>query len=573
MIAIVPLIVLGLVVAGVVALTRRRGDSLHVGAAGGGEGELRRLFLYGVLFIALALTATGAYGLLRLVLAGARPAVGSDAADLARNLAFVIVAAPVYALLWRWIRPRLADPEERASFAWAAFMAAVQLLALVAAATGLAELLAVLFGAGRGWVDPTSQLVVAAAVWAWHWWLFGREGVRPSTGRDLTLLGGSAFGLIALSVAVGAVLSSLAGSAYERLFSETVVGGTTEALRRGLAWAVTGGIVWSWYWLRHGRGLQRTRLWHAYTLLLGVLAPLVTLLAAAGTLLALVLVWLLGNTFGDTAVSWFRPVPGTLVTGGVALAVWAYHRTLIGTDPGVFRTEPGRIYRYLMAGAGLAAASIGIGAIVSAAIQALQPATAGEGPINTLLYGVTAIAVGGPVWWGSWRKAQAATKADPEAELRSPSRRSYLVLWVGVVGVVALIALIVTVYQFVEGALESRSLLSILDSARGAIGTLVAAGAVGAFHLAVWRSDRAAAPAEAPRRIRHVLLVGGEDADRVAAQIREQTGAHVAVWHRLDDGEVTLDAESVIARLSELDEPRVLVVAEPGGPEVVPYRV
>jgi hypothetical protein len=573
MIAIVPLLVLGLIVAGVVALTRRRSDPFHAGAGGGGEGELRRLFLYGVLFIALALTAVGAYGLLRLVLAGPEPVVGSNADELARNLAFVIVAAPVYALLWRSIRRRLADPEERASFGWSAFMAVTQLLALVIAATALAELIVVVLPVDQAWVDSTARFVVAGAVWGWHWWLFRQDGVRPTTGRALTLLGGSAFGLLVLSFAIGAILVPLAASAYERIFSEAIIGGSAEAVWRALAWTLTGGLVWFWYWLRHGLGLERSRLWHAYTLLLGVLVPLITMLTAAGTLLALVLVWTFGDTFGDGAVSWFEPVPPTLVIGLVALAVWAYHRMVLGTDAAVFRTEPGRIYRYLIAGAGLAAAAVGIGAIVSAAIEALQPATAGEGPINTLLYGVTALAVGGPVWWASWRKAQAAAKADPETELRSPSRRSYLVLWVGVVGVVALIALIVTVYQFVEGALEGRSLVVVLNSARGAIGTLVAAGAIGAFHLAVWRSDRAAVPADAPRRIRHVLVVGGEDADRVAAEIRERTGAHVAVWHRLDDGAVTLDTESVLERLAELDEPRVLVVAEPGGPEVVPYRL
>jgi hypothetical protein len=111
---------------------------------------LRRLFLYGLLFVALVLTASGATGLLELAIPDSTVVAGDDTSALARNLAFVIVAGPVYGLLWWSIRRRVGEPEERGSFSWSAYVGVAQLTALVVAMTGLTGVRAAL-------LPPTSH--------------------------------------------------------------------------------------------------------------------------------------------------------------------------------------------------------------------------------------------------------------------------------------------------------------------------------------------------------------------------------------------------------------------------------
>lgn len=569
-IGLIPLLVIGAIVAGIVAVVRHRREE---GSSEAGDFELRRVFLYGLLFLALVLTAIGATGLLELVLPDSGVVAGDETAALARNLAFVIVAGPAYGLLWWGIRRRESADADLRSFSWAAYVGLAQLTALVVTLTAGAELLVALFPIDDGGGSALAPLVVWGAVWAWHWWLFRSDSLRPTMGRSLIPLAGSAIGLATGAVSLGALLSGLFGSAYDSLVAETVAGAPgAGALWEALAWLLPATGVWAWYWLAHGVRLERDRLWHGYTLLLGVLAPIIAVLGSGGTVLALVLVWLLGDPSPAEAAAWFDPVPAALATVLVGGVVWAYHRLVLGSSPEMVRSEPGRAYRYLMAAAGLVAAATGVAIVVQAALQAIARPVTTETPVNALLYGVTALAVGLPVWWSSWRSSQAAVATDPEAEIPSPSRRVYLTIWFGAVGLVALVSLVVVVYQLVEGILEGDSGSAVLDAVRIPLGILLAAGAVGIYHWAVWRSDRALAPAEAPRRVRHVLLVGGDDVDRVAAAIRDETGAHVAVWHRLDDGHLVLDARTVIDRLEEVDEPRVLVIAEDRGPEIIPYR-
>jgi hypothetical protein len=255
--------------------------------------------------------------------------------------------------------------------------------------------------------------------------------------------------------------------------------------------------------------------------------------------------------------------------------VWWYHHALLEEADVEGRTEVRRVYEYLMAGLALLAGAGGLTTIIVALIEAvtgtaqvLVPASA----VNTLLAATTLLAVGGPVWWTYWHRIQDAAGAAPSAELTSPSRRIYLFVLLGLGGLAAVVALLVGMFLFFEDVVEGTVGAETLRRMRFAIGVLITSGAVAGYHLAVYRADREQAPtALEPRGPRFVLLVGPVDPHLVRSVAR-RTHGRVLAWSRADDGTATWSVEGVMAALEETTDDEVIVLAEPGGPRVVPVH-
>ena len=99
-----------------------------------------------------------------------------------------------------------------------------------------------------------------------------------------------------------------------------------------------------------------------------------------------------------------------------------------------------------MSGIGLAAAASGIGVIVNAILATTVSPLAASDERSLLLGGISALVVGGPVWWLSWKP----TRHLEPAEIAQTSRRVYLIAVFGISAVVALIALLVVGYRLFE---------------------------------------------------------------------------------------------------------------------------
>ena len=114
-------IVVGIVVF-IVRLVSKRGES---GAEREGTGtSLRRFFVYVIMLVTLLLAGLGVAGLIE---AAALESSGSAARDTAsirrRNIAFVVVALPVFVGLAFYTRRRSTDdPAERRSLGWAFYV-------------------------------------------------------------------------------------------------------------------------------------------------------------------------------------------------------------------------------------------------------------------------------------------------------------------------------------------------------------------------------------------------------------------------------------------------------------------
>ena len=561
---LLPLLVLGAIVAGIVKMVRHR-ETITASDPEEGSRGLRRFFVYTILLAALIISAIGVSAALGGVMPGRTRPIDWRSSDAALALAFTVIGIPVWALVWRYVRRNLeGDPRERRSPMWSLYVGAALTISLMVAGFAVAWSLRWAFG-GEAASEQLAAAIVWGAVWAGHWWMLRHPVIRPEKLRTEILLVGSLWGLVAGMVGAGILAGGVAREVYERLTDVTRVS-QLDALRNGGGWAISGGLAWVWYWWRHARTEKRTTTWHSYVLIPGVLGGLATMLAAAGVIIYPALEWWWGNPPTVEAARQYNGLPDALVAGLLGLAVWGYHRAALGTGPETLKTEPGRAYRYLLSGAGLVSATVGIGMIVNALLDAADTRLTGAGgSINIVLLGATLMAVGTPVWFWTWRRIQRSTAADPGIEIPSPSRRIYLVALFGVGSVVALVTLIIIVYQVFRVVLGDLEAGDLIANIRVPAGLLVATAGVSAYHLAVWLDDRRRAPAPTGAvAVRDVILVTPDGVGLVEA-IHTRTGARVHLLHPTGLVHATATPDDVATAVAGVQSRRVLVVAEEDG--------
>lgn len=566
----VGVLLLLVVVAIVVTLLQRRQASAGPEHGPTVEGRtVRRFFHYLLMLGALVVAATGLSTLLgRLVETELAPV---DDTTLARGVAFTVVGLPLWFALASWAR-RLVhrSPAEASSLAWAVYFTLAPLAALFLVMTSGQAVL--LWGMG---IEPytgtaVGSLVVWGGVWVAHWQVDSRA--TPARHRRVHLTVGSFSGLVMSAVGLAALLGGTLGVVVgvNPAGDVQAADGRFDQVLIGAASLVVGAPVWSLYWLRITSRLPRDTAWVGYVLLVGVGGGVVTALASGSLVLYRVLVWVVGEPGTRVATSYFAGAPTAAGSAVVGVLLWWYHRKVLQRSDAHQRTELTRVYEYLMAGLGLVAAAVGLAfAVVTLFEVATRSVAAGAATVNTLLAAVTMLAVGGPVWWLYWCRIRRASRAVPEIELGSPTRRVYLFVLFGLAGVVALVALISAVYLLAEDLIAGRAGTSSVRAVRVPVGILLSTGAVSGYHWSVYRGDRAVAPLA--RATRFVLLVGAWE-PQAARALARHTGGRVQVWPRADaDGGGPWTAEDAWAALGS-STGDAIVLAEDGALRVVPVR-
>ncbi len=524
----------------------------------GAQGTVRRIVVYTILFVLVSLTAWGVAGLLGRLFE-TRPEFGSGAGGLALALAFTLIGGPLAVLLW-WFAWRRLDGPERASVAWGLYIAVVSVVALITFTTSLLGMFADLVG-GRWTPDGLATGIAWLAVWIAHriMWAHPRKG--PLRLATVPVVVGAAFGLVVAASGAITALSALFDAALQP--GEGQLGAPWwRAVLQALVWAVGGALVWWWQWRRDGAGRRTGGFADVVLVLVGVLAAAAATLAGVGTALFVGL-----RAAFDRSDPWatlLDPLGLALAAAGVGAIVWISHRGVVARRAPATREAA----RLVEAGVGLVGAASGVGVIVNALLASFSSPLAGDDARSLLLGAVAALAVGAPVWWWAWRPRNIAAEAGPTA------RRVYLIAVFGVSAVVAIVALLVVGYRVFELVLGADG-GNLIERVRAPFGLLVATAVVAAYHFAVWRRDRASAPASRTRTFERVILVAGGDTTAAAQAVRAATGASVTTWTR-DDSERAPDAEAVIAALDSFGggaAPRVLVLASDDGRlEVVPLR-
>jgi hypothetical protein len=528
---------------------------------------VRRVVVYGILFVLVVLVANGAGDLLTRLLDLATGAVIATAGTggLAVALTFTLIGGPLAAVLGWFAWRRLADPLERASVAWALYLVGTVTVALIAASTALLDAAAAALTGDR-FASPAATGLVWAVIWAGHRYVLRRSDRRPTRLRATATVIGAAFGL---ALGAGAAIRVLT------VLFDNALAGASDAIAgdpwwfgagQALIWAVGGAAVWWWHWQHEGGRAAATPLAAVALVGVGILGGCLVALAGTGTVLFVLL---------RLAVDRSEPLNDLVDPLGLALAA-----ALVGSLVGVYhrgvvrgRGTPVRDASSLAtAGIALVAAATGIGVIVNALLAALAPPLAADTDPRTLvLAGISSALVGAPVWWLAWRPL---TALRPERR-RTTGRSVYLVVVFGVSAVVALVTLLVIGYRLFDRVLGGDA--GLLESIRAPLGLLVATVLVAGYHYSVWRGDRAASAAEpapppaAAPPITELVVIMGAGGSALAAHLREHTGARVEYWQRSGVSTSVPSAEQVTDTLAGITGDRVvLLIGTDGSVAVLP---
>jgi uncharacterized membrane protein YhaH (DUF805 family) len=570
---VLALLAVGLPVAVVTVLLRRRGRPED---ADGAMFALRRGVNHLALVAAAFATAGGATSLLAAALPSGARIAGPGPEELAFGLALIVVAAPVWALLWRIVHRRLVhDEAERASTAWALHVAAVATIPLIVGVVSLVQVGTWALGAGPGGTGEVATALVWGGLWVAQVVVLQRSRLTPSgpLGR-LGTLAGSTVGLVTLALGAVGVLSYGLGQVYRAVVGPALVeGASTDALTRSGVLLVLGGLVWWWHWLRDADAGPRDGPWHLHVLVTGVLGGLATAAASVAVVLRTALVWAVGAQAAVQPAAHFATVPRAVAAAVVGLWVWRYHSVVL--DAVAARSEPQRAADHIEAGIGLVSATGGATFALVAAIEALTPApfaAAGADGARSAATALALLLVGVPLWAVTWQRLQARARGGDESELVSPTRRAYLLVVVSVAGLTTAASAVSLLFVVFRDLLDAGLDSTVVRDMRIAVALVVSAGGVAAYHWVVQRADRAAAPATPPRR--HVLLISA-DGRTIASAVAQRTGARVKTLRRLDiDGDVTtIDADAIATAIGDSPHPHVLVTVDgDGAVHVIPYR-
>ncbi len=496
----------------------------------------RRLYLYAVSTIGLALSLAGLTTLLRLLLdqlgfAPVGPALVLPAADRAReDLSRALALASVGLPLWlshTWYAERLASgfdaaaASERQSTVRAAYYALVLAATLwfgaISAVDVLRETLRNVAGVhGDDYADIPGSLatsVVALLAWGYLAWARARDlraGPMRGAAAWITRLEGYGAVLVGF-IAVSFAVSDLIGNILSVLVGRAPVGGGTDwwvaPALASVALVAVGGPIWIAHW-RYADGLiaedspwapgERLSRVRVACLLAIAGISVAMIIAAVASTVGSVLAWAVGVAPSDDAARLVEHVIGPPLAVTPFMAAWWWHRQRAVAEAvrfgGQTRERSVRRLADLLASViGLAVASGAAGWALGIGLDAAFGGTRTVGSSETAWRGDISQFVGyvlgaTPVWLVAWYRLQARMSTAPAVEAASAARRGYLYLVGGVALVAAAVSLALVLYQMIR-AVAGLPTGSMVSDVSAPIGIGMVACAVLAYHIAVFLGD------------------------------------------------------------------------------------
>lgn len=546
---------------------------------------VRRLYLYAMSAVSLAVLAFGVQALLTVALHGLGlrgvPVFGGDSGDrqsLSLAIALVGVGLPVWAIHWwlveRSVR-RSADTEaERRSGIRAFYLSAVLavfILAGVTAAMSLVRLAIVRLipqpDNYYGYEDVAAtlaMLLVVGAGWALHAQtrrtdvaggeLRGVAAWLPRLYRHLVAF----FGLVTFAQGLGE-LAKLAVDYVGGTASLDPLSGSGVAYSFQLYQALPAAIVGLAVWASHAWASDRVAAsdgWHGsserasrirlgyWPLVIGVAA--IVSITSLGDGLQAILRQVLGAGPDPNDYSGTNRVLAVEIASAAAaavpwLAAWWLHRVW-GRDAANASADPGRrvfadrLERHVGAAVGLAFGAIAAGWLIGVLIDAILGGnrTVGVSWRFELSRFLALALLGLPIWIWNWSRLVALRAAEPTGEASSAVRRAYLLLAIGVAIVSTLGSLGIVLYRLVGYLLGAGLGGNAVSELSTPLGALAVAAAVVIYHGLQLRSDGALrpavaaadAPAAAPAIADVAAVAPAEDTSaRIALELRGPSGA------------------------------------------------
>ncbi|HSQ40179.1 MAG TPA: DUF5671 domain-containing protein, partial [Anaerolineales bacterium] len=334
---------------------------------------IRRLYFYAVAFITFEVVLWGLIGLLRSILSTSQISDGGDA--LARALSLTLVGVPIFALHWIWAqRASAADDEEHSSTLRAVFLYGTLLATLIPitqnalalinrtliSLAGLDPYRAIL-GGGQTWVDNLIAIFMNAIAAAYFVNVLRKDwATLPDTENfaDIRRLYRYLWHLYSLLMVIFGAQQIVRFLLY---IPPKILGMISRDLSiNGLSLLLVGVPIWYFSWKTCQDALQqkgeRDSLLRLGVLYLLALAGVATVLSMSGSLVALILRQLLGEsmTTSEFLTRAASPISIALPLG----VVWAYYGRWLHHDIHSFRDASRRagllrLYYYILSLAGL----------------------------------------------------------------------------------------------------------------------------------------------------------------------------------------------------------------------------
>jgi hypothetical protein len=498
---------------------------------------VRRLYLYGMSGITLGVLLTGlnnlfvvvfhALGLGRGTLGGGS---SGDRELLSLAIALTVVGLLVWTVHWllveRSLRPaNPAADEERASPIRALYLSlvlAVLLVFGVIAGVQLLEQVALrLFGISASdrfeffSIDSGAALatvLVTGLAWLYHAAIRRRDLDAPMAGGGawmprVYLYGAALLGLVMTAINIGSLLrfafDVLAGPAPD--FADP--GFARRAGADALAGIVGWGIVFIGHWwyatsLLRGDGWRGVsergaRLRLAYFVAV-ILASAIATVTFGAQSLSSALGLALGVERDFASESALQSVVGPALGLLPWLAAWFVHQRWMIDEArdGGQPERPVSVARLSAATIGLvgiAAAGAGAAGVLGLLLDIVLGGNRTDAGFwrRELAEFMAVGFVGAALWLWNWANLQTRRGADPEGEARSTVRRAYLLVVVGVSLLASLASLALLLYRLFNTILGVDDFTNAASTVSAALGVLLVAAGVAAYHGVAERRDRA----------------------------------------------------------------------------------
>ncbi len=528
--------------------------------------NLKQFFQYSVLFGLVIVVAVGFAGLLGRIF-NRSTFVLADESALARYSAFVIVGLPLLLGIANWLRRQhQQNTKEKESLAWNFYLTVITIIALIAWASALNQLLRWIFADEFISSQSFSVFIVWILIWVIHL-RFAWKNADPQK-IQLSFLIGSFIGAVVGIVAVSTILST-ALRALMITRETNLIESNLNSLIYGLIYLSIAAIIWITYWIRFAITSEKTVLWFTYLIIVAIGGSLITAVSTLSTSVYQIIVWLIGEPVEKTFSSHFQNMPTLASVALTTLFVWWYHKSVLKEINVGRRNDVNRTYDYLIAAIGLVAATAGFTTVLVSLMESLAVASliTGGSAINTLLLALTLIAVGAPFWFIHWNRVQKLITYQDLDEQKSPVRRVYLFLLFGVSGIAAIVSAILVVYFVFEDSFTGGLSIETLRKLRFPLAILISTAVISGYHWLVFRTDRELDLADAIEPD-NIYVISPSDKD-LADWLKKNTSGKSKVWIDLDSKAEPFDRAELLQLIKSSRSKTIFVLNHDGKPQII----
>lgn len=476
----------------------------------------RRWFIYLVLFAVLLTVSNATVDILRSLFNLQREYY-SDA-QLAKNIAILLVGLPILLIFWILAQRNIRDDEEKQSFTRLLYLFSIIFIAtdfLIHNTFNFVRYsLHVILGitptvSYRYFLSPQQYLIyyaipilVYSPMWLFHWRRYQKEKDAISRNpissffKQLYNYSTAGTGLVMSTLAMFSILRWI----LERvLYTQQYLMGNNLTISSEIARIIVGSSLWIVFWSLSQKNyyLQEKsekesviRKIYLYLILFG---SIILVVASSALVLVDVFEGWLGIPSSENPTAKLVPI-SIFITIGV---VWYYHSRILGKDASleeepVQQANVRRIFTYIMAGVGFAALLIGLGGVISVLIRYLYQGTMMQDLRKQLSWFSSLLIVGTPLWLIYWQRNQKKVEKpsiEGYHERRSFIRIYYLYFFTYLATVTIITCLVFIVSQLVQILMGLRVFAGLITDIGQSLSYSTISIGVVLYHRSILRND------------------------------------------------------------------------------------